>query len=438
MKQKTYIGISRDHSVSMARIARPAAVDYNKTIAAIKTKSKELNEDTIISVVRCGRPETNYSRFNHQPYSRVVDEVVNSSLDALTPLNEAYYGADGPSTPLFDSVGRLIELLSSTPDANNPNTSFLVMAITDGEENSSQTWTASRLTNKIHELQRTGRWTFVFRVPRGSAHALSTQFGVPRDNILEWDQTEHGVAVATAATETAFGEYYAARSMGATATGKFYTNLADVSVKEVQAKLVDISSEVNLWMTAQKESIRPFCERMSNQSFVKGAAFYQLTKTEPEVQDYKQIAIRHKKTGAVYAGPAARQMLGLPAVGMAYVKPGDHGDYDIYIQSTSINRVLPPGTQLLYWKNHNAPISAPAPTAKAAQPRAKVAPKAQPVTAPMQSNLRSVEYQRGYSTGFVKGKAKSPSTFQSKNLEFDEGHMAGYKDGRGKKKRLYK
>lgn len=82
---------------------------------------------------------------------------------------------------------------------------------------------------------------------------------------------------------------------------------------------------------------------------LRGAAFYRLEKLEPRIQDYKLIAIKDKTNGHVYHGQAARQLLGLPTVGNARVAPGDHGHYDIYIQSTSVNRKLKFGSTVMYW-----------------------------------------------------------------------------------------
>lgn len=419
---KTYIGISRDHSVSMRPIARAAARDYNDTIAGIREQALAAGDDTIVSVVKCGSGR----------YAEVVRESVNSSISVLQPINENAYITDGGSTPLFDSVGDLISQLERAPDAADPNVSFLIMAITDGEENSSRSWSASRLMQKVQELQRTDKWTFVFRVPRGHAQKLSRQFGIPAGNILEWDQTERGMAVSTQATREAFTTYFAEKKLGKMSSTKFYTNLSDVSIKDVKKALVDISPHINLWTVTTKDSIRPFCEAKSGKPFIKGAAFYQLTKTEDEVQDYKQVVIRDKVSGAIYGGPAARDMLGLPKFGTIRVHPGDHGQFDIFLQSTSVNRALPAGTQLLYWPTFNSPVQ-PAPVVKAApaQPVAKT-PAATP-TAP----TKSKEYIVGYSEGFDCGKNKL-SDVRMYSGDRQAGFQAGYKDGRGKKKRLYK
>lgn len=339
---KNYFGISRDHSGSMHSIAKSAALDYNDNIAAIKEASLANNQDTIVSVVKCGsgRP------------AGVVREIVNSNVHVLKPLLEGQYIADGNSTPLFDSVGDLIDLLQAVPDVDDINVSFVVMVITDGEENSSTKWTGRKLAEKIKELQATDRWTFVFRVPRGYGRKLS-QFGIPEGNILEWDQTARGVQAASAATRSAVSNFYAGRSAGVKSTDKFYADLSKVSLSEVKAALIDISAEVSIWPVLANESsyeIRPFAEKRLAIALRKGTAFYQLTKTE-KVQEYKQVCIRDKKKGMVYSGAAARDLLALPQYGEIKLVPGNHGNYDIFIQSTSVNRKLVEGSNLLYWPN---------------------------------------------------------------------------------------
>jgi hypothetical protein len=331
---RNYIGISRDHSGSMASIARPAARDYNSNIAVIKESSAKQNQETFVSVVRCG--------------GEVRREVSNSPVASLQSINESYYQASG-GTPLFDSVGDLIEQFERLPDARDPNVSFLIMAITDGEENTSIRYNAASIAQKIKQLQATDHWTFVFRVPNGYKNSL-VRMGIPEGNILEWEQTERGVEVATRATAQAFDSYYTARSRGATMTKSFYqTDLSGVSKATIKSKLVDISPEVKFFDVTSTDAIKPFVEAKTRKPYVAGTAFYQLTKKEDEVQDYKQIALRDKKAGSVYSGVQARNILGLPHNGTVKVAPGNHGGYDIFIESTSVNRKLLPGTQVLYW-----------------------------------------------------------------------------------------
>lgn len=338
---KNYIGISRDHSGSMRSIAHVAAKDYNSKIESIKEATLSNNQDTIVSVVECGYGTTR----------NVRAVVTNSNVNALQPITK--YIADGCGTPLFDSVGELIEMFEKVPDANDPEVSFLLMIITDGEENSSRRWNANSLANKIRQLTATDRWTFVFRVPRGGGRTLA-RLGIPQGNILEWDQTERGTLQAAQRDQEAFTEYFKGRSAGATSTQKFYTDLSNVTSNDVAVALEDVSKEILIWPVGPSDNnamIRPFVEeRIGLGKMKKGAGFYQLTKTESAVQDYKKILIRDKTTQAVYFGAAARQMLGLPTWGTVKLVPGNHGNFDIFVQSTSVNRKLFQGTSLIYWE----------------------------------------------------------------------------------------
>ena len=174
---KNYIGISRDHSGSMHSIVEDAAIDYNENIRAIRESSLEHGIDTIVNVVKCGtgRPARN------------VMEVINSNVTALKDIPKRGYAADGNSTPLFDSVAMLIDQLEIVPDYDDKNVSFLVMVITDGQDNSSRI-TGKQLAERIKKLQASDRWTFVFRVPKGDKRSL-VNMGIPEGNILEWEQT---------------------------------------------------------------------------------------------------------------------------------------------------------------------------------------------------------------------------------------------------------
>jgi hypothetical protein len=95
-------------------------------------------------------------------------------------------------------------------------------------------------------------------------------------------------------------------------------------------------------------TIRDFVED-NGAVFKKGRGFYQFTKTE-NVQASKEVVLVDKKTGDMYSGDKAREMLGAPPGVAVRVRPGE-GDlkgYDAFIQSTSVNRRLVGGTKFLY------------------------------------------------------------------------------------------
>ena len=333
--KKQYIGISRDHSGSMGSLRTPAMKDYNETISTIKQAAGENGIDTIVSVASCG--------IN----SGVQIEVKNSSVNSLKPLTN--YRTDG-GTPLFDSVGELIMLISTAPDYNDPNVTFLVMAITDGEENaSSPTWKKG-LGPKIQKLQATDRWTFVFRVPRGYRRKLEL-LGIPSGNIQEWDQTDRGLQESSVLTTSAISNYYKNVSSGVRSTKSFYADLSGVTQSTAARKLRNINGDVLIYPVNNRTDISSFISLKTRKPYQKGTAFYQLTKPEKAVQDYKIVVIQNQNTGEVYGGAEARQLLKLPTNGTITLRPGNHGDWNIFIQSTSSNRVLLPGTSALYWED---------------------------------------------------------------------------------------
>ncbi len=333
---KTYFGIVRDHSGSMSHIARHAQKDYNNTLAATQQAARNFGITTIASIVRCG--------------GGVHREVTHRDVQELAPLTS--YSCPGNDTPLFSSVRDLINLFKSVPDFNDPEVTFVIMATTDGQNNAGIR--GQDLAAEMKTLMNTDRWTFVFRVPKGDKRGL-VNLGIPEGNVLEWDQSERGVAQASAANEAAVAEFYSARSTGTRSSKTFYSSMKDVKASDVKAVLTDISAEVQLWNVTSGDGgmqIRDFVEaHLNGGKMAKGAAFYQLVKTEDKIQDYKLIAVRHKLNGTVYCGPAARDMLGLPHYGDARVRPGDHGEFDVYVQSTSVNRKVDAGTKLLYWPN---------------------------------------------------------------------------------------
>jgi len=342
-KQKNYIGFINDHSGSMNGLAKAAMTDYNANIAAVKGAATREMLDTVVSVVGIGYPNG----------SKVTRQVVISNPHVLKPINR--WSVDG-GTPLYDGIANMIQLFDSLPDAQDPNVSFLVMVTTDGEESGSRVHTAKSISAMIMDRMAEGSWTFVFRVPSDTNKSLITRLGVPLENIQAWETTPTGMAVSTQITTQAMDGYFKARSAGAKSTGSFYANAATVNV----AALEDISKKVSLYVVPADKTgveIRDFIltHRME---YLKGSAFYQLTKTEARVSHTKLILVRDRATGKVFSGTQARTMIGLPSDRNARLHPGDHKAFDLFIQSESVNRKLVGGTGVIYWKEIGKPFTA--------------------------------------------------------------------------------
>lgn len=343
--KKQYVAIVIDNSGSMFHITHAAMNDYNNSVQTLKSMQSLHRIPTLLSVVNCGIKDGTWAG-----QATVKRMIVNSPVDYVNPL--VSYAANGENTPLFDSVGEAISILESVPDVNDPDVSFLVTIITDGYDNASKKWDGRSIANKINTLQKTGRWTVTFRVPRGKNKFYLSDLGISAGNILEWDTTEEGMNESAKVQTLAYDNQYNNVSRGIKSSKTFYTDVASVSKTTIKKELNDVTRKVDLMTVPQKDDgiqIRDFIES-EGLKYVRGRAYYQLVKKEKALQDYKKLCIRDVKSGKIYEGEeAARDLLNLPHTGSVRIAPGDHGGYEIFVQSTSVNRKLPAGSKVLYW-----------------------------------------------------------------------------------------
>ena len=94
-------------------------------------------------------------------------------------------------------------------------------------------------------------------------------------------------------------------------------------------------------------SIKAFVEEKSL-TFKKGRGFYQLTKPEV-IQDYKEVIVRRKSDGKIVTGDQVRELLAIPKSSKKFqLDLATITDFDVFVQSTSVNRALLPHTDFLY------------------------------------------------------------------------------------------
>jgi hypothetical protein len=336
-KRQQLLAIIRDHSGSMSSLKNSAAKDYNTVVASLQSASKKNHIETFVSVIKCGVGRDGHFEF----------EEKNRLLPFLAQVK--HYGTDGNYTPLFDSVNAAIEHLESFVVSGD--CSFLVMAITDGIDNNSVI-SGPALGAKIQQLQGTDRWTFTFRVPERYKRQLANNLKIPESNILAWDQTEEGFRKATESTVAASNAYYAARTKGVRSTRSFYADMNSVAPADVRSEMDNITKKARFFRVRPNSpsTIRDFMEKRTKKQYEPGSAFYELTKSEI-VQDYKKIAIRNRKSRAVYIGDEARHLLKIPTRGKIRLHPGRTKEFDIFVQSTSYNRVLVQKTSLMYYRD---------------------------------------------------------------------------------------
>jgi hypothetical protein len=336
MSNITYIALVRDHSGSMRGLTNAALNDYNLTVDGIRQSVADEGQKAFVSVVECG--------VGHAGNSRLVN--ANVPIENL-PVQKDYV-ANGSATPLWDSVGLAIEAIEDNPYKNDLSSAFLVMIITDGQENNSKKWSSASISAKIKELQATDRWTFAFRVPRGSKNTL-IRLGIPAGNIMEWEQNEQSLNEAAVVQSSSVGSYFSARTRGVTSVNTFYADPGNISVAKIDNALDEITSKIKRHVVSPHQDgimIKDFCTEKFGKYAI-GSAYYQLTKTE-KVQQSKDLIILDRQTNKAYGGPSARSLLGLPATGEIRLAPGNFGQYEVYVKSTSINRKLYDGNAVIY------------------------------------------------------------------------------------------
>jgi len=338
----TLISLGRDHSGSMRPIAAAAARDYNANIRTVRAATQASGMPTKVSVFEIG--------YEHTILPRVI--IHGQPVGALTEIPEYGYSTNG-GTPLWDGIAMAIDELLEQPEAKDPTTAFMVMVTTDGKDEHSRIYDERSIQRKMDDLIGTDRWTFVFRVPASEKNRL-LRMGIPEGNIFVWDRSAKSVQASQDASTAGLTQYFTDRAAGKTSTKRFFADLSSVSVKDVRQALDDVRGEITFLPVSQAEhekAIRDFVEDRVGSNMLKGAAFYQLTKGELKVQDYKLMAVRNQKTGEVFASKDAneiRSALGLPHHSTK-MSPADLGEWDLFIQSTSTNRKVIAGTDIMYW-----------------------------------------------------------------------------------------
>jgi hypothetical protein len=257
------------------------------------------------------------------------------------PSIQDLYRASG-MTALIDAVLKSEDDLGTTSQIYGDH-AFLTFVLTDGAENASRApW-----TQLSYRLSRAAEnWTTAFLVPDRNGMAYMKRLGANEGNIAIWDTTSTAGLVEAASTiRTATENFMTGRAKGIRGTrSAFSTGVDAVNKQTVHSNLTPVKG-VTVLSVPNKTRIDDFVFSHYG-TYRPGMGYYQLTKTET-IQRQKQIIVVEKSTGIAYGGEEARHLIGLPDSESVRVKPDYNPDYDIFVQSTSVNRNLMPNTRLL-------------------------------------------------------------------------------------------
>ena len=320
-----------DGSSSMNAISGQVVKVFDNQIAHLAQRSKELDQETRVSVYV----------FNDKTTCLVYDKDV-----LRLPSLASIYKASG-NTALIDGTLKALEDLEKTPELYGDH-AFLTYVLTDGEENRSKN-TVSTLSNKIKSLPK--NWTVAAMVPNQTGVFEAKRFGFPADNIAVWSVNAEGLERGGDVMKDATENFMVSRAAGVRSTRSLFAlNTTALTPNVVKQNLSTVSALEYIVLPVSKDSvIKDFVESWTKTPYVVGSTYYMLTKAET-VQPYKQVCIQNKRDGKVYAGDNARQMLGLPNNATVKVGPVSNAEYDVFLQSTSLNRKLIAGTKVIVLK----------------------------------------------------------------------------------------
>lgn len=311
-----------DSSGSMSGLTTKVRQTFNDRIKYLRESSLRWNQETRVSVYI----------FDSKVECTVFDMDVTRVTDAL-------YRQLGGMTSLNDATNLAFQDSKLLPQKYGDH-AFLNCVITDGQENNSK---LKNVFPIMEESSRLGNYTWSILVPDASARNSCLSIGYSSSTIEVWDVSEKGLELTESAFKSGMENYYTLRSSGVRSVGNFLqTDMSNVKQAVVANSLNTLpNNKFRMLINTSNKAV--FSKDLVEQNglfYKNGNLFYELVKTET-VQPQKDIAIQCHKTDKVYVGSNARQLLGLPNHEVK-LKVGDHGDWNIFIQSTAPNRNIIP------------------------------------------------------------------------------------------------
>jgi hypothetical protein len=311
-----------DASYSMDKHARNLIQVTDNQIEYLAKRSEELNQETRVSIYE---------------FANTVSCLVYDMDVLRLPSIESLYGTHG-QTALIDATLKSLDDLSQTATLYGDH-AFLAYVLTDGYNNASRNRPGT-LKSRLAALP--ANWTVAALVPGRDERDAAISFGFPADNVGIWNaESAQGIIEVGKTIRDATENFMQARSRGGFVGTRslFSTGVDAVNASTVRSALTPLSPSQYLVFPVHHDApIREYMQSRGIFDYQPGDGFYQLTKRE-KIQPQKKIAIREKATGRIYTGPEARNLLGLPNMEVT-VKPDHNPDYDVFVQSTSVNRKL--------------------------------------------------------------------------------------------------
>jgi hypothetical protein len=179
MKPKTHIAIVLDRSSSMASQRQKAVEGYNEHVQQIKIDSEDQD-------ITCSLITFNGNVIEHL-WKKPADELEEATVESFAPSG---------STAFYDAIGYTIDKFMAEDDGDE-NTAYMMIVISDGEENASSHYKAPypddrKIIREIFEgAQALERWTFNFMLcSEDDVRRVAQATGIDESNMAVWSNKD--------------------------------------------------------------------------------------------------------------------------------------------------------------------------------------------------------------------------------------------------------
>lgn len=200
-RKKTYVAFVLDKSGSMSVVRDATISAFNEQLQEHR-KHGSLGGDTYLSLVQ---------------FSGTVEEsFFNVPIDEIEGELDSNQYAPVGSTAMFDAIGYTLNKLQRFDEPGDIG--FLVIILSDGQENTSRKYSGKDIASLRQELEATGRWTFQYIGCDHNAIKAAENLGFKTHR---FDHSAAGMATLSDELVGSTSTYYSARSAGCTQVDNF-------------------------------------------------------------------------------------------------------------------------------------------------------------------------------------------------------------------------
>jgi len=175
-KRKLHVAIVLDESGSMLSTKTETISGLNEQLQEYKKNDKI---DTTLTLVTFSGPQDVNIRYLLRPISEI------------TGFTDADYNPDG-ATAMYDGIGKALAAIKNTAK-DDDLTNYLVLVVSDGQENASKEFNANIIAEMINERTVTKKWSINYIGANQDLSKISRTLGINLEhNTLTYNNTTDG------------------------------------------------------------------------------------------------------------------------------------------------------------------------------------------------------------------------------------------------------